>query len=108
MLDCFHLLLHFITSLIKPVLWLKFFERQAEDPGGGWGRVCPEKAPQGPALLLSLSLTLSFLPSTLPLFSLSPSFLPSSSFSSHLSLPSFFLAGLGESQTSSSRGHTFL
>ena len=34
--DCFSLFLHFLTSLIKLILWLKFFtdRRQGEDMGG--------------------------------------------------------------------------
>ena len=42
-LDCFALVLHFLTSLIKLILWLKFFHRQnANREHGGEG-------PQGPA-----------------------------------------------------------
>ena len=33
LLDCFPLFLHFLTSLIKLILWLKFFHRQK----AGWG-----------------------------------------------------------------------
>ena len=101
MLDCFHLFLHFITSLIKPVLWLKFFYRRKAGGGswwqGGWWGVCPEKAPQGPALLLSLSFTLSFLPSILPFSPFLPHSFPPllqfiSSFLSSILLPAFFPA----------------
>ena len=39
--DCFPLFLHFLTSLMKLILWLKFFtdKRQAEDMGGVGGGV---------------------------------------------------------------------
>ena len=39
--DCFPLFLHFLTSLIKLILWLNFFsdKRQAEDMGGKDHRV---------------------------------------------------------------------
>ena len=37
LLDCFPLFLHFLTSLIKPIFWPKFFHRQkaSRGPGGG-------------------------------------------------------------------------
>ena len=44
LLDCFPLFLHFLTSLIKLILWLKFFHRQKA--GGGHGG----QGPLGPAL----------------------------------------------------------
>ena len=46
LLDSFPLFLHFLTSLIKLILWLKFFtdKRQAEDMRERGGR-----GPQGPA-----------------------------------------------------------
>ena len=43
LLDCFPLFLHFLTSLIKLILWLKFFHRQKA--GGGHGG----QGPWGPA-----------------------------------------------------------
>ena len=41
LLDCFSLFLHFLTSLIKLILWLTFstHQRQAEDMGGKDHRV---------------------------------------------------------------------
>ena len=47
---CFPLHLHFLTSLIKCILWLKFFYRQkpGRRHGGGW-KFHPGKAPEGPA-----------------------------------------------------------
>ena len=35
LLNCFPLFLHFLASLIKLILWLKFFHRQKA--GRGWG-----------------------------------------------------------------------
>ena len=39
-LDYFPLFLHFLTSLLKFILWLKLFHRQkaGRGHGGGWGR----------------------------------------------------------------------
>ena len=38
LLDCFPLFLHFLTSLIKLILWLKFFHRQKAGGGHGGAR----------------------------------------------------------------------
>ena len=55
--EYFPLFLHFLTSLIKLILWLKFFHRQKAGRGhGGQG-------PQGPAvfhLVNSISVTQEF------------------------------------------------
>lgn len=37
MVDYFPLLLHFLISLIKLILWLKFFYKQKAGRGHGWG-----------------------------------------------------------------------
>ena len=37
LLDCFPLFLRFLNSLIKLILWLKFFHRQKQGGGGGGG-----------------------------------------------------------------------
>ena len=53
LLDCFPLFLHFLTSLIKFVLWSSGETEEAkaflQTRGGGQGAVSPRKAPQGPA-----------------------------------------------------------
>ena len=38
--DCFPLFLHFLTSLIKLILWLNFFQRQKAGEGQCLGQGC--------------------------------------------------------------------
>ena len=47
--DCVALFLHFLTSLVKLLLWLKFFHRQKARGGRGGGQ-----GPQGPASFQSV------------------------------------------------------
>ena len=47
--DCFPLFLHFLTSLVKLLLWLKFFHKQKARGGHGGGQ-----GPQGPASFQSV------------------------------------------------------